>query len=83
MRLYLAIVSAAYHQKHIKLKLMEIYKHHFREAPYRRTVFKEVTKMFCPNTDAILISLVNNTTQKGYNTHTLLHYMTAMFFLLP
>ena len=25
-----------------------------------------------------IISLVNNTTQKGYNIHTLLHYVTAI-----
>ena len=48
------VMSAAFHQMCITPKLKEIHKHYFREAPYRRTVFKEVTKILCPSRDVIL-----------------------------
>ena len=34
--------------------------------------------MICLN--VILISIVNNTMQKGYNTHMILYYVTSVYF---
>ena len=44
---------------------MQIHEHYFREPQYRKTVLKELTKIFFPNSNVTLISLANSTIPKG------------------